>query len=103
MQIVRTPQFTRWLARLKDRAGRARVAMLLDRWEHQGTVTGDIKPVGGGVYEARLHSGPGYRLYFAQKKDVLVVLLVGGDKRNQEQDISMSVNLLRALKEEGQW
>ena len=53
------------------------MVMLLDRWGQQGTITGDVKSVGGGVYEARVHSGPGYRLYFAQKKDIVVVLLIG--------------------------
>ncbi|MCI7456326.1 type II toxin-antitoxin system RelE/ParE family toxin [Actinomyces urogenitalis] len=103
MQIVLTPQFTHWLGRLKDRAGKARVAMLLDRWDQQGAVTGDVKSVGGGVYEARIHSGPGYRLYFAQKKDVLVLLLIGGDKHSQERDIDASIRLLKAMKEKNEW
>lgn len=103
VQIIRTSQFIDWLRGLKDHVGKARVTILLDRWNQQGTVTGDIKAVGGGVYEARIHSGPGYRLYFAQKQDVVVVLLTGGDKRSQHRDIETAIDLLTQLKEQGQW
>ncbi|WP_258186284.1 type II toxin-antitoxin system RelE/ParE family toxin [Bifidobacterium sp. UTBIF-78] len=56
-----------------------------------------------GVSEFRYHFGPGYRVYFAQKADVLILLLAGGTKRGQQTDIDHAHDLLRTLKEEHQW
>lgn len=103
VEIIQTGQFKDWLRTLKDRAGKARISILLDRWDRNGAVTGDIKSVGHGVYEARVHSGPGYRLYFAQRQDVVIVLLVGGDKGSQPSDIETASDLLAQLKEQGEW
>jgi len=58
---------------------------------------GDVKPVGEGVSELRIDYGPGYRVYFAQKGAVLVVLLAGGDKRTQDRDIQTALDLARNL------
>lgn len=59
---------------------------------------GDVKPVGEGVSEARIHYGPGYRLYFCQQGDVVIVLLCGGDKSTQNKDIEKAKELKRCLK-----
>ena len=61
---------------------------------------GDWKNVGKGVFELRLHFGPGYRIYFAKVKDVLVVLIAGGTKKTQEKDIKKAQELLREYKDE---
>ncbi|WP_223852098.1 type II toxin-antitoxin system RelE/ParE family toxin [Bifidobacterium myosotis] len=60
-------------------------------------------PSARGVSELRYHFGPGYRVYFAQKADVLILLLAGGTKRGQQTDIDHAHDLLRTLKEEHQW
>ncbi len=60
---------------------------------------GDAKAVGEGVSELRIDYGPGYRVYFVQRADVLIVLLAGGDKRTQDQDISLAKQLARELQE----
>jgi putative addiction module killer protein len=56
---------------------------------------GDVKPVGGGVSEMRIDWGPGYRVYFARRGDVVVILLCGGDKRTQDRDIRRAIALAR--------
>lgn len=76
--------FRDWLATL-DRATRARVQARVFRFE-TGNL-GDHKGVGGGVQEARLIFGPGYRIYFGQDGATLVLLLVGGSKGTQTKDI----------------
>lgn len=77
--------FNEWLLDIKDLTVRARIRRRVDRFE-QGNF-GDYKSVGEGVYEARLHFGAGYRVYFGIEAGVVVILLCGGDKRTQSKDI----------------
>ena len=77
--------FREWLHSLRDRQARARIRVRLNR-VRLGNL-GDCKSVGEGVLELRLDFGPGYRVYFGQAGDVLVILLCGGDKRTQTRDI----------------
>ncbi|MCC6484065.1 MAG: type II toxin-antitoxin system RelE/ParE family toxin [Armatimonadetes bacterium] len=77
--------FRKWLNRL-DLRTRARIQARVLRFE-QGNL-GDVRPVGGGVSEARVDFGPGYRIYFGVDGGMLVILLVGGDKSTQRNDIS---------------
>jgi putative addiction module killer protein len=58
---------------------------------------GDAKPLGGGVSEMRIDYGPGYRVYFIRRGEALVILVAGGDKRTQNQDIAMAIKLARDL------
>lgn len=81
--------FGDWLLSLKDPQARARVRVRLDRLK-LGNL-GDCKSVGGGVQELRIDYGPGYRVYFGQDGASLILLLFGGDKRTQRQDIRTSV------------
>lgn len=85
IEVRQTEQFTDWLKGLKDRTARVRISARLVRAE-TGNL-GDVKPVGEGVSEMRLTYGPGYRLYFVQRGQTLIVMLGGGDKGTQGKDI----------------
>ena len=80
--------FADWLDDLKDKRAVARVLARLAR-VRQGNL-GDCKPVGEGVSELRVDYGPGYRVYFGQQGQTLVLLLCGGDKRTQDRDIRLA-------------
>ena len=90
----RTP-FAKWFDRLDARAA-AKVATALVRME-QGNLS-NVKGVGSGVFECRIDSGPGYRVYFGKDGDTLIVLLGGGTKRRQQQDIETARMLWREFK-----
>lgn len=77
--------FIDWLNSLKDRVGRANITNRLNRVALGNY--GDCEPVGEGVYELRVHYGPGYRVYFAEQQETIVLLLLGGSKRTQVKDI----------------
>ena len=90
----RTP-FARWFDRLDARAA-AKVTTALFRME-QGNLS-NVKGAGSGVFECRIDSGPGYRVYFGKDGDTLIVLLGGGTKRRQQQDIETARKLWREYK-----
>lgn len=77
--------FEEWLTGLKDTKARAKIRVRLDRLS-LGNL-GDCKSVGSGIFELRVDFGPGYRVYFGQIGDAVVVLLCGGDKSSQAKDI----------------
>ena len=76
---------TQWLSDLRDPAARARIVSRLDRLK--AGLLGDWKSIGKGVCELRIDYGPGYRVYYAQDGEALIILLCGGDKRSQAKDI----------------
>lgn len=82
--------FADWLAALADRRARALALVRVGRME--SGVFGDCKPVGDGVWEARIDYGPGYRMYYARADKRLILLLTGGDKRKQKADIARAVD-----------
>ena len=81
-----TDNFADWLYGLKDRDARSRILVRIKRFE-QGNL-GDVKAVGEGLSEARLTYGPGYRFYYIQRGGEIVILLCGGTKRSQPNDIA---------------
>ena len=93
MLIVRqTDVFRSWLQSLRDRRAVARIAVRIDRLALGNA--GDVQPVGRGVSEMRIHYGPGYRVYFTQRGNELVILLCGGDKSSQNVDIKRALELV---------
>ena len=95
--IFTTKTFDQWFEELKDTKGRFRIQARIDRAE-LGNL-GDCEPVGGGVSEMRIHFGPGYRVYLAQRGAELILLLAGGDKSSHGKDIKAALKLARELKE----
>jgi putative addiction module killer protein len=95
--ILRSDEFDKWLAQLKDAKGKARIVARI-RSAELGNL-GDVKPVGEGVSEMRIHFGPGYRLYFTQRGRLLILLLLGGDKSSQSRDIQKAKALARTVEE----
>jgi putative addiction module killer protein len=91
-------EFDTWLAALKDKIGRARIALCIRSAEHGNF--GDCEPVGEGVSEMRIHFGPGYRVYFIRRGEVFYLLLLGGDKSSQKRDIKRAIEMARALDKE---
>ena len=77
--------FDEWLDSLRDIRAKAKIRARLDRVE-DGNL-GDCKSVGEGVFELRIDYGPGYRIYFGQEGITIIILLCGGDKSTQKQDI----------------
>lgn len=98
IEIRQTDVYARWIEKLLDRKAKARIAIRIRRLS-LGNL-GDVRPVGGGVSELRIDYGPGYRVYFLKKGVALVVLLAGGDKSSQANDITKARNLARILKEQ---
>ena len=94
--IVRTAVFDRRLARMKDVRGKAMILKGI-RSAERGNL-GDCRSVGSGVVEMRIHVGPGYRLYFARKGDLVYVLLCAGSKSHQQRDIVRARTMVRQLK-----
>ncbi len=80
--------FTNWLSGLRDPQTRRRILQRL--WRLEDGHYGDFKLIGSGVYELRLFFGPGYRIYFGEDGDKIVVLLCGGDKDSQQRDIQQA-------------
>ena len=86
LSIRRTDEFANWLKHLKNTQAKARINLRIRRVVLTGNL-GDYKSVGDGVYEFRVDSGPGYRVYFAWRGNDVVFLLIGGDKSSQNRDI----------------
>ena len=95
IEIRQTEVYASWFARLRDRQARARIDVRIRRLSLGNP--GDVRPVGEGVSELRIDYGPGYRVYFVQRGSQVVILLAGGDKRSQNQDIQTALELARNL------
>jgi putative addiction module killer protein len=95
IEIRKTEVFAKWIDGLRDLRGRARIQARIERLASGNP--GDVKPVGEGVSELRIDYGPGYRVYYTQRGQELVILLAGGDKQTQARDIKTALRLARNL------
>jgi putative addiction module killer protein len=93
IELKQTETFRLWESKLKDRRARTIIATRLMRLAEG--LAGDVAPIGEGVSELRIHYGPGYRVYFQQRGNTIIVLLCGGDKGSQSRDITTAKILAR--------
>ena len=96
-KVKRTAEFDAWLAGIRDGMTRIRLAKRLDK--AQRGLLGDVEPVGDGVCEMREFFGPGWRMYYVERKGVIIVMLGGGDKSSQQADIVAAIALSKSIEE----
>lgn len=97
MRVEQTEVYRDWIDALKDRAGRARIQVRVDRLIHGNP--GSHRNLTDGVSELKIDFGPGYRVYYTQRGDRLLLLLVGGAKSTQQKDIERAIELARGFQE----
>lgn len=93
--FLRTLEFDSWLKALRDPIAKARVIARI-RSAEAGNF-GDCAPVGGGIFEMRIHVGPGYRLYYCRRGEITYLLLCAGNKSSQQKDINTAKAILKSL------
>lgn len=97
MRVEMTEVYRDWIGELRDRSGRARIQVRVDRLAHGNP--GQHRVLSHGVRELKIDFGPGYRVYYTERGGVLIILLAGGDKSTQSEDIRKATDLARGLKE----
>jgi putative addiction module killer protein len=95
MRVQVTAVYLSWINGLKDRVGRARIQVRVDRLAHGNP--GQHRDLTDGVSELKIDFGPGYRVYYTERDGELIVLLAGGDKSTQQKDIKTAIALARNL------
>jgi putative addiction module killer protein len=93
IQTEVTDEFDKWLKGLRDLQAKERIFERIRRLRDGNS--GDVKPVGKGVSELRISYGPGYRLYYTQRGQALIILLCGGDKSSQKDDIARAIAMVK--------
>lgn len=97
MRVEQTLVCHGWINALKDRSAGARIQIRVDRLVHGNP--GDYRHLTAGVTELKIDIGPGYRVYYTQRGDRLLLLLAGGDKSTQQKDIERAIELARGFQE----
>ena len=92
----RTETFKKWIAKLRDQRARARISEYLERLL-EGNFS-NVKSLGGGISEIKIHYGSGYRVYYTERNGLIIILLAGGDKSTQERDIAKARQLAKEWK-----
>lgn len=95
-EVRQTEEFSKWLKKLKDAVAKVAIARRIDRMK-EGNF-GDSKSVGSEVFELRIDVGKGYRVYFTNKNNKIVILLVGGDKSTQDEDIKIAKKMVKEVR-----
>jgi putative addiction module killer protein len=94
--IEKTTEFDKWLKKLNDMKAKAKILFRIQKLEHEEHF-GDCKHLGDGIREMRVNFAKGYRVYFTEKDGRIIVLLIGGDKSNQQKDIKKAKKIWEKL------
>jgi putative addiction module killer protein len=94
-EVLTTDEFDQWLSDIADERARTKIASRVARLRFGNA--GDVKPVGEGVSEMRVHYGPGYRVYYKQTNKTIIVMLCGGDKSTQGKDVRRAKKMAAEL------
>ena len=97
MRIEETLEYREWINSLRDRIGKAKIQVRVDRLVHGNP--GEYRNLSNGVSELKVDFGPGYRVYYSQRGNRLILLLVGGDKSTQHKDIRLAIALAKNYEE----
>ena len=95
MRVRMTEIYRDWINTLKDQVGRSRIQIRVDRLANGNP--GQHRNLAGGIRELKIDFGPGYRVYYTERGGELIILLAGGDKSTQQQDIKTAIALARNL------
>jgi putative addiction module killer protein len=95
MRVEMTEVYRDWINGLRDPGSRARIQVRIDRLAYGNP--GHFRALGRGLYELKIDFGPGYRIYYTMRRDVLIILLAGGDKSTQSRDIRTALALAKNL------
>ena len=99
MRSEKTSEFDKWIRKLKDLRAKTKILFRIQKIETDGHF-GDCKPVGDGISEMRINYAKGYRVYFREKDNKIIVLLIGGDKSTQQKDIKKAKEIWKRIKDE---
>ncbi|GAV19789.1 hypothetical protein MMIC_P0747 [Mariprofundus micogutta] len=97
IEVRQTAIYAKWFSRLRDIRAKARIDIRIRRLSLGNP--GDVKPIGDGVSELRIDVGKGYRVYFVQRGNLLIVLLAGGSKQSQRKDIELAKQLAKEVRD----
>jgi putative addiction module killer protein len=93
----KTSEFDKWIRKLKDIRAKSKILFRIQKLETDEHF-GDCKPVGDGISEMRINYAKGYRVYFKEKNNKIVILLIGGDKSTQQKDIEIAKKIWNRIK-----
>jgi putative addiction module killer protein len=96
--IKKTSEFDKWIRNLKDIRAKSKILFRIQKLETDEHF-GDCKPVGDGISEMRINYAKGYRVYFKEQDNLIVILLIGGDKSTQQKDIEKAKKIWNRIKE----
>ena len=97
MRVQQTEVYRDWINGLRDRVTRARIQVRVDRLVHGNP--GQHRNLTNGVSELKIDMGSGYRVYYTERNGEIIILLAGGDKSSQAQDIKQAIALAKGLEE----
>ena len=97
MRVQQTEVYRDWINGLRDRVTRARIQVRVDRLVHGNP--GQHRNLTDGVSELKIDIGSGYRVYYTERNGEIIILLAGGDKSSQAQDIKLAIALAKGLEE----